>query len=166
MLPVAINPGMVRVGLAGDGEGRSRRAAWLKAAGIEPIGVAADAPADALKGLSLLFVAGLEAPDALARRAREAGVLVNVEDRPVLCDFHVPAVVRRGDLMFTVSTGGRSPGLARRLREWLEQRFDGAWDGRLAELTAARARWRAEGLSPDDISAHTRRLIDAKGWLP
>ena len=48
---------------------------------------------------------------ALAGRARAQGILVNVEDEPLLCDFHVPATVRRGDLLLTVSSAGRSPGL-------------------------------------------------------
>jgi len=166
MLPVVINPGMVRVGLSGEGEGLSRRSALLKDAGIEPMQMAVNAPIEALKGLSLLFVAGLEEPEALAQRAREAGVLVNVEDRPELCDFHVPAMVRRDDLVLTVSTGGRSPGLARRLREWLERCFGSEWGGRLDELGTTRLRWREEGISPGEISDRTRRTIDEKGWLP
>jgi precorrin-2 dehydrogenase / sirohydrochlorin ferrochelatase len=166
MLPVVVNPRMVRIGLAGDGEGLARRAGLLKHADTQPIPVAADADAEALQGLSLLFVAGIGRPEKLAQRAREAGVLVNVEDRPELCDFHVPAVVRRGDLVLTVSTGGRSPGVARRLREWLERRFGDEWDSHLGELGAARTRWRAEGTAPGEISDRTRRMIDEKGWLP
>jgi len=48
--------------------------------------------ARALDGLSLLYIAGLDADEAaaLARRARSAGVLVNVEDVPELCDFPCP----------------------------------------------------------------------------
>ncbi len=166
MFPVVVNPRMVRIGLAGEGEGLSRRAALLKDACVEPVPVAADAGKEALRGLSVLLIAGLERPEALAQRAREAGVLVNVEDRPELCDFHIPAVVRRGDLVLTVSTGGRSPGVARRLREWLERRFGSEWDGRLGELGAVRTRWRNEGVTPGEISDRTRRLIDEKGWLP
>jgi len=55
--------------------------------------------------------------------ARNAGALVNIEDAKPLCDFHVPSLVRRGDLVMTVSTAGRSPGLARRLRRHLEKLF-------------------------------------------
>jgi precorrin-2 dehydrogenase/sirohydrochlorin ferrochelatase len=108
---------MVSVGLAGEGEARQRRLSMLRQSGVEPVPVASDAVS--FDGLSVLYVAGLEplAAGELARRARAARVLVNVEDRPELCDFHVPAIVRRGDLAFTVSTSGRAPGLARRLRE-------------------------------------------------
>ena len=50
-------------------------------------------------------------------------MLVNVEDRPALCDFHSVAEVRRGDLLLTVSTGGASPGLAARIRARLAAEF-------------------------------------------
>jgi precorrin-2 dehydrogenase / sirohydrochlorin ferrochelatase len=58
---------------------------------------------------------------AVADDARSAGVLVNVVDDPPRCDFIVPSVVRRGDLTVSVSTGGRSPALARLVREDLER---------------------------------------------
>jgi siroheme synthase-like protein len=47
---------------------------------------------------------------------RHAGALVNSADQPALCDFIMPAVVRRGDIAIAISTGGTSPGLAARLR--------------------------------------------------
>jgi len=77
--------------------------------------------------------------------AREQGILVNVEDVPELCDFHVPATIRRGDLLLTVSTGGKAPGLAKLIREWLEKKLGLEWSDRLHELAQARARWRGEG---------------------
>src|ERR1700760_3764789 len=80
----------------------------------------------------------------LAGRARALGGLVNVEDVLPLCDFHVPAIVRRGDLLLTASTGGQVPGLSRALRESLADRFGPEWTQRLRELAIARARWRSE----------------------
>ena len=56
----------------------------------------------------------------VAADARRSGVLVNVVDEPALCDFIVPSVVRRGDVVLAISTGGLSPALARWLREELE----------------------------------------------
>jgi len=69
----------------------------------------------------------------LARAADAAGKLVNAVDQPEACNFHVPASIRRGPLMLTISTGGASPALARHIREELESRF-GPEYGELAEL--------------------------------
>ena len=165
MLPIALDPAVLRIGLAGTGEGFARRRATLAEGGVEPIPVLSDTP---LAGLHVLFAAGLPRSEAhaLAARARAAGVLVNVEDVPELCDFHVPAVVRRGDLALTVSTNGRAPGLSRLLREWLARVFGPEWTGRLDEVAHAREIWRAEGLAPSDVSERTRDLVVGQGWLP
>ncbi len=65
--------------------------------------------------------------------AKESGVLVNVVDDPELCTFIVQAVVRRGDLTISIGTSGKSPALARRVREQIEESF-GPEYGDLAEL--------------------------------
>ena len=57
--------------------------------------------------------------EAVAREAEEDGILANVVDVPELGNFSVPAQVKRGDLLLTVSTGGKSPVLAKRLRQQL-----------------------------------------------
>jgi precorrin-2 dehydrogenase/sirohydrochlorin ferrochelatase len=162
MLPLILDQASVKVGLAGCGEGLARRRALLEEAGVTPVAVS-----DELPPLHVLFVAGLDrdAATALAARAREAGVLVNVEDVPELCDFHVPAIVRRGDLLLTASTGGRVPGLARRLREWLEAQFTPEWNGRLNDLSAARENWRGQGLPPEQVSERTRAMVADRKWL-
>jgi len=139
----------------------------LDDAGICPIVLDADAGEGAIAAVRLLFVAGLANGRAarLARLARHLGVLVNVEDVPALCDFHVPASVRRGNLLLTISTGGRVPGLSRTLREWLETRFGPEWQTYLDDLSVAREGWRAEGLPPPVVSQRTREHVSEKGWL-
>ena len=57
----------------------------------------------------------------VARACRKKKILVNVVDDPELCDFYVPAVVQRGPLQIAISTEGKSPLFARRLREELEK---------------------------------------------
>ncbi len=167
MLPLILNPHNVKVGLAGQGEALARRAALLADSGVEARLLSADVSDAVLEPLQLLFVAGLPEGEArhLAARARTLGLLVNVEDVLPLCDFHVPAIVRRGELLITASTGGAVPGLARRLREWLAEVFGPEWTGRLSDLSSARARWRSAGFSPSQVSQKVRELIDEKGWL-
>jgi siroheme synthase-like protein len=73
-----------------------------------------------------LAVIATPSPDlneTIFREAQRRGVLCNVVDVPELCDFYYPAVVHRGDLQIAISTNGKSPALARRLREQLEQQF-------------------------------------------
>src|SRR5207248_3546891 len=55
------------------------------------------------------------------QEAVAVGALVNTADQPSLCDFIMPAVVRRGDIAIAISTGGTSPGLAARLRQQISQ---------------------------------------------
>lgn len=55
--------------------------------------------------------------------AAAAGIPVNVVDVPELCSFIVPAVVERGDLIIAVSTSGKSPATAKRIRKELQKQF-------------------------------------------
>lgn len=167
MLPIALSPHALKVGLAGLGEALDRRAALLAEAGVEARLLSLDPPDEDLEALQLLFVAGMPEGEArlLVDRARRLGVLVNVEDLSALCDFHVPAIVRRGDLLLTASTGGQVPGLSRALRESLSAQFGPEWSARLKELRLARARWRSEGLLPTDVSKRVRTFVEQEGWL-
>ena len=53
----------------------------------------------------------------VAHEAREKGILVNVADTPDLCDFYLSSVVRKGNLKIAISTNGKSPTIAKRLKE-------------------------------------------------
>jgi len=88
---------------------------------------------------------------AVHERAREAGIPVNVADDPALSTFYVPAMVARGHLQVSVGTGGRSPSLAVRLRQELDDRLPD-WYGEYVEwLGRARERVRVK------VSDHVRR---------
>ena len=82
--------------------------------------------------------------EAQARR-----ILCNAVDDPEHCDFYFPAVVRRGDLQIAVSTGGRSPALAQRLRRELESQFSAPYAGWLEQLGKSRDRLLSSNLNPE-----------------
>jgi precorrin-2 dehydrogenase/sirohydrochlorin ferrochelatase len=92
---------------------------------------------------ALLVIAATGDPavnELVYQAAQEQGVLCNSVDEPERCDFYYPAVVRRGDLQIAISTAGKSPALAQRLRKELEEQFDSSyiswlnWLGRVREL--------------------------------
>ena len=80
---------------------------------------------------------------AVEQTARRSRVLVNVVDRPEQCDFILPSVLRRGELQIAVSTGGRSPALAREIRRRLESLFGPEYAELIARAGDARRRARA-----------------------
>ncbi len=51
---------------------------------------------------------------------RKKHILVNVADNPPLCDFYMGGIVTKGNLKVAISTNGKSPTLAKRMRQWLE----------------------------------------------
>ena len=120
-----------------------------------------------LAGARIVFAMGLAdaAAAGVAAAARSVGALVNVEDRTALCDFHMPALVQRGDLQIAITTGARAPGLAGRIRRYLEHLFPRAWSARLYELAERRRLWRASGADRTSIGRWTDELIDRRGWL-
>jgi precorrin-2 dehydrogenase/sirohydrochlorin ferrochelatase len=98
---------------------------------------------------AFLAIAATDEPavnQAAWEEARARGMLINVVDDPEHCNFFVPAVVRQGDLVIAVSTGGDNPALARCLRERLEAEFGPAYAPFL-EL-AARLRERVKAALP------------------
>ncbi|CAN5135819.1 siroheme synthase CysG [soil metagenome] len=118
--------------------------------------------ADDLAGAAAIFIAtgDLDQDTEAQQAARIAGVPVNVADRPALCDFILPAIVDRGDVVVAISTGGASPTLATVLRGRIEallpERF-----GALADL-AKTFRAQANTLIPGQSArrAFWRRLIE------
>ena len=71
------------------------------------------------------------------REAKQKKVILNVVDRLEFCDFALPAKIRRGDLLVTFSTNGKSPALAKYLRCKMEREFDetyAKWLDRLVQL--------------------------------
>ena len=172
MVPILLDLTLAKVVLTGEGEAFSKRLALLTESGNGAdftIYTDGERPTLAvLQAAQVVFVAGLgEVENAeIAAIVRGSGGLLNVEDVKTLCDFHMPSMVRRGNLMLTVSTGGKAPGLARRLRRALENMFGPEWAGRLNELAEQRDDWRRQDLGVAEIGRRTDFYVEEKGWLP
>jgi precorrin-2 dehydrogenase/sirohydrochlorin ferrochelatase len=126
-----------KVVIAGSGEAADAKARLF--AGSPALMVSVDGPeaflAGTYAGATLVFVADADENFCrlAAAAARAARCLVNVVDRPALCDFTTPAVIDRGEVVAAVGTGGASPILAAMLRSDIEQQVpEGA--GRIAAL--------------------------------
>ena len=119
-----------------------------------------------LHGVFLAIVATDDAVTnrAVARDAQDLGCLVNVVDCPALSNFIVPATLRRGELAISVSTGGASPALARRLREKLEAEF-GEEYAVFLEVVAEVRRCVIEKVPDDACRAEVLRGIAHERWL-
>jgi precorrin-2 dehydrogenase/sirohydrochlorin ferrochelatase len=69
----------------------------------------------------------------ISRDAEQLNTLCNIADRPEVCNFILPSIVHRDDLVITISTSGKSPALAKKLRKDLEKQF-GEEYGKLLRL--------------------------------
>jgi precorrin-2 dehydrogenase/sirohydrochlorin ferrochelatase len=133
----------------------------LVAAGADDVVIVTPGPEDRLGGLALVdgvavrrrrwrpddldgaFLVVASSPDpsertAIAREARRRRALVNVMDDIPNCDWSAPGVVRRGELVVAIATGGASPALSRKLRVQLSSSFGEEWAEVLAVLRTVR----------------------------
>lgn len=110
-----------------------------------------------LRGVQAAFAATDDRAvnSAVAAACRRRGILVNVADKPEESDFFVPAVIRRGSLTIAISTEGKSPLFAKRLRRDLEGLLSAAQGEGLELLGKQRAR--IQQLMPDAVQR--RRLL-------
>lgn len=105
-----------------------------------------------------------ETDESVAREASRHGALVNVVDDPGLCQFTVPSVLRRGSLCVAVSTNGKSPTLARMVRQQLESVL-GEENMSLLEIVAqVRSQLKATVRDPAERRTILERLLS--GDLP
>ncbi len=115
-----------------------------------------------LQGFALAFVAtdDRSVNAEVTKEARERRVLVNAVDDPPNCDFIMPSIVRKGDLIVAISTSGGSPAMARKFREQIEE-FFGEEDAELLALaTEVRKELRDGGVTVGDCPRCGRNTND------
>ena len=114
---------------------------------------------DALEGAALVIAATNDAGlnRVVSNKARERNIFVNTVDQPEDCTFIVPSVVKRGDLLIAISTSGKSPALAKRIRQELEKRFDESY----AHLIDIMGRLRKVVLAAGLMQSENRKIFDS-----
>lgn len=188
MLPIMLNVVKLPVAVIGNGFAAAQRLGILRASGAGNVTTfATDPEPDVVERAgdnlnrrlpleadfqntrySLVYVCDIDESDSLmvVDWAQAVGAFVNVHDRQDLCDFHMPAILRRGNLQVTVSTDGKVAGLSRILRDFLGETILGPeWEARVTELGAKRADWVSKGLCFDELRSRVNDYVSMKKWL-
>jgi len=107
---------------------------------------------EALEG-AFMVIAATDDPSLnhkVSGMTRKKGILINAVDQPGDCNFILPSILRRGDLLIAVSTSGKSPALAKKVRERLERSFGREYELFLILMGHLREKILARGLSQDE----------------
>lgn len=168
--PVMLNVAGRRCLVVGGGSVAARKVEGLRAAGAEVTVVAPDV-ADAIEAAGVqverrpyrageaaeyrLVIAASDDPNVNGRvyaDAEASGVWINSADDPENCSFTLPAILRRGPITVTVSTGGHSPALASWLRDQLGEQVGPEYEILLGLLAERREALRSEGIPTEGMS--------------
>jgi siroheme synthase-like protein len=76
--------------------------------------------ADLDSDLVIVAIGDVTASAAICEEAKKKGKLVNAADKPGLCDFYLGSVVKKGSLKIAISTNGKSPTIAKRLKQVIQ----------------------------------------------
>ncbi|MGX5817616.1 precorrin-2 dehydrogenase/sirohydrochlorin ferrochelatase family protein [Chitinophaga lutea] len=111
------------------------------------------------KDLVIAATADKELNGCIWEKAKAAKVLINVADTPSLCDFYLGSVVQKGNLKIAISTNGKSPTIAKRLREVLQEAIPDSLENVLHQLHSIRERLKG------DFSEKVRKLNELTSVL-
>ena len=92
--------------------------------------------------------------------AESRNTLCNIADRPAVCNFILPSIVQRDDLVITISTSGKSPALAKKLRKTLECQFGPEYGDFLKLMGAIRSKLLSQAHEPEAHKPLFEQLID------
>ena len=94
--------------------------------------------------------------------AQRLGVLCNIADHPEACDFILPAIVKQGDLTIAISTSGKSPAFAKKLRKDLEKEFGTEYADFLMLMGQIRKKLLSQDHEPEAHKHLFEQLIERK----
>jgi siroheme synthase-like protein len=116
-----------------------------------------------LTGAELVVVAVNDIPlsEIIRNDAKAARLLVNVADKPELCDFYLGSIVTKGNLKIAISTNGKSPTIAKRLKELLQESLPNELDDLLENMAAVRKTLKGDFNSKvKQLNELTKGLVD------
>ncbi|MBV9963133.1 MAG: bifunctional precorrin-2 dehydrogenase/sirohydrochlorin ferrochelatase [Parafilimonas sp.] len=88
--------------------------------------------------LVIAAVNNIELAEQIRNDAKQKGKLINAADKPALCDFYLGSVVTKGNIKIAISTNGKSPTLARRLKEFFKEVLPDEIETTISNLHAIR----------------------------
>jgi precorrin-2 dehydrogenase/sirohydrochlorin ferrochelatase len=97
----------------------------------------------------------------ISRDADRLNTLCNIADRPEACNFILPSIVQRDDLVITISTSGKSPALAKKLRQALENQFGEEYGTLLQLMGAIRKKLLQQAHKPEAHKPLFEQLINS-----
>jgi siroheme synthase-like protein len=113
-----------------------------------------------------IIIAGLndsEVSKQVSVDAKQKGKLVNVADQPALCDFYLSSVVQKGNLKIGISTNGKSPTIAKRLKEVLNDTLPSGLDNLLDNMQHIRNRISGDfSEKVKQLNEITKKLVEDK----
>lgn len=128
--------------------------------------------------VAIIAVNDIELAAQIREDAHQKNVLVNIADKPELCDFYLGSIVKKGSLKIAISTNGKSPTIAKRLRETftetipdemdlvlnnmqsIRNQLKGDFDHKVTELNKITTQYLSDGkLSPAKPDLEIEKLI-------
>ncbi len=98
----------------------------------------------------------------VSRDARHLNKLCNIVDRPEACNFIIPSVISRGDLVVAISTSGKSPAFSKKMRKELESQFGEEYAEFLQLMGAIRQKLLANGKEPEYYKPLFEKLVNSE----
>lgn len=115
------------------------------------------------KDLVIAATSDKELNSCIWEKAKASKVLINVADTPALCDFYLGSVVQKGNLKIAISTNGKSPTIAKRLKEVLADAIPDSLEHVLQHLNAIRDRLKGDFADKvKKLNELTSVLVDKK----
>jgi len=177
MFPIILNPDYTNMVLIGNEFLTQKRLVGLRDANIaKNLTIYAPAPCHCMGELiTEMRALGTTIHNRLPkkRELNKAHIvyIVDIDEREAkrLADHcrkrSIPSIVRRGDLLFSISTNGRSPGLGIAVKRHISKIFGKEWAERLESLGKKRDKWRSQGLPGRIVLKRTMEEIKKEGWL-